>query len=91
MNIPGLLKRLFSKREVSTYEIAVKTIRRMGFQHDGDHRYIKDASNGRTMIWFQGNGIKIKVYSGGYAESDFLPEEKINKESLIEFVRENQL
>ena len=63
----------------------------MGFKKDADGSFISDGNTGRTTIWISSSGIKIKVYSGGYAESDFLPMENITIDKLKQFIQINAL
>lgn len=84
------LKTLFSKKELTETEQAKRIIRRMGYKKDGGDTFVKEASHGKTMIWLINGGVKIKVYAGGYAESDFLSQ-PLEKEKLKRFIRSNQL
>ena len=68
-----------------------KTIKGMGYKTDGEKTFLKVNSGGRTYIWVNENGIKIKVYANGYGESDFLPSKLITIDSLKQFIKENEL
>lgn len=83
---------LFRIGEPTPDKLAKRTIRKMGYKKDGEDTFVKEASNGRTMIWLMNNGgVKIKVYSGGYAESDFLPGPITDTKRLKQFIRDNEL
>lgn len=91
MGILTVIKALFKNGEDSEYTQYTRVIKRMGYKKDVDGGFIKESSQGRTSIWIQGEGIKIKVYGGGYAESDFLPYPIDDMEKLKQFIRSNQL
>ncbi len=91
MVINNFLTKLFRKKKLTPEELAKKTIRKMGYKNEGNGTFAKESSNGQTMIWFMNNGIKIKVYSGGYGESDFLPGPVSDINKLKQFIRENEL
>ena len=63
----------------------------MGYKKEGEGAFVKEKSSGRTCIWIQGNGIKIKVYAYGYGESDFLPTDQLTVDRLKQFIGENEL
>ena len=91
MSLLTIIKSFFESKPKTPYEECVKIIRKMGYKRDGEGCFLKENSSGRTMIWVTENGIKIKVYAGGYAESDFLPAPLPNVEKLKRFIRENEL
>lgn len=90
MRFLKFLKNLFSTKELTEYELAKRTIKKMGYKSDGSGAFVKDSREGRTMIWITNNGVKIKAYFGGYAESEFLPR-PIDKEKLKYFIKINQV
>ena len=90
MNLSKFFKKLFSTEELNEYTKAKRTIKKMGYKSDGPDTFVKESRNGRTMIWITNNGVKIKVYTGGYAESDFLSK-PLEKEKLKNFINYNQL
>jgi hypothetical protein len=91
MRILKFLKALFKNGEDAEYTQYARVIKRMGYKMDVDGGFIKENSQGRTSIWIQGEGIKIRVYGGGYAESDFLRYPIDDMEKLRRFIRSNQL
>lgn len=91
MKIIELLANLFRNNELTPDQLVKRTIRKMGYKNEGDGTFLKESSNGRTMIWLMNNGIIIKVYSGGYGESDFLPGPVTDINRLKQFIRKNEL
>ncbi len=91
MELFDFFTKLFRIGEPTPDKLAKRTIRKMGYKEDFDDTFVKDASNGTTMIWITNNGVKIKVYSGGYAESDFLPGPITDTKRLKQFIRDNEL
>ena len=91
MKLFKIISSLFTREPKSPMNEIEKTIRRMGYKAEGENTFVKINSSGRTYIWNQENGIKIKVYSNGYGESDFLPSIHITVDRLKQFIRENEL
>lgn len=91
MGLFDFLTGLFRIGEPTPYKLAKKTIRKMGYKKEGEETFVKEVSNGRTIIWLMNNGVKIKVYSRGYTDSDFLPGPITNAKRLKQFIRDNEL
>lgn len=90
MSIADVLNRLFTKTPASPFKEMEKMVKRMGYSDDGGS-FIKEGSTGRTTIWISEAGVKIKVYSGGYGESDFMPSPILDMAKLKTFIRSNEL
>ena len=91
MKIYNVLINLFKRKDLSPIEMSRKTIKKMGYRLDGNDIYLKTYPNGRTMIWLSESGIKLKVYAGGYGESDFWPGPLLDQESLWKFIKEHEI
>ena len=91
MSIKKFLLNLFNNASKSPKNEFERTIKKMGYKEDGINTYVKEKSSGRTYIWIQDSGIKIKVYAYGYGESDFLPSNQLTVDRLKQFIRENEL
>jgi hypothetical protein len=82
---------LFRKREMSNDDLIKKTIRKMRYKKDGDGTFVYESQSGRTMIWLVKDGVKIKVYAHGYAESDFLEGPVTDMKKLKKFISQNEV
>ena len=91
MKIIEKLTNLFCRKERTPLDEVKKTIRKMGYKYEDEDIYVKKSSGGRTIITLMESGIRIKVYSSGYGESDFLSNPEPDKEKLKNFIRENEL
>ncbi len=91
MNVISIIKNFFKIKPKTPYQECVKTIRKLGYKKESEGFYIRDSSSGTTTIWISEDGIRIKVYSGGYAESDFWPAPLPNTKQLTRFIRQNEL
>lgn len=91
MSILNFLNRFITREPESTYNICEQTLRKMGYKKNGDDSFLRENSSGRTMVWLSESGAKIKVYGGGYGESDFLPAPLDDIEKFKKFIRENEL
>ena len=90
MSLFKFITNLFSTKELTEYEQIKKTIKKKGYRNDGSDTFVKESRKGRTMIWITDSGVRIKVYSSDYAESDFLSR-PIEKEKLEDFIDSNQI
>ena len=91
MKITEILTNLFCRKEKTPLDQVKKTIRKMGFKYEDEDNYVKKSSGGRTIITLMESGIRIKVYSSGYGESDFLSNPVTDHQKLKQFIRENEL
>jgi hypothetical protein len=91
MNILKILNSLFSKSPKTPYKQCERVIRKLGYKKEDEGTFISESSNGTTMIWLSENGVKIKVYAHGYAETDYLPAPLPDAETLKSFIRSNEL
>lgn len=90
MALVDIFTNLFSKKEVSEDEKVIKTIRRMGYKGEGGS-YVKNSSNGVTILTIMVTGIKLKIYTPGFSESEFLPGPFPDMERVKKFIRSNEL
>jgi hypothetical protein len=88
MKLINYIKDLFTK---SPYKECEKTIRKLGYKKEDEGTFVKEDYSGRKMIWLSEEGVKIKVYANGYAESDFLPAPLPDAATLKSFIGRNEL
>ena len=91
MKLVNYLKSLFTKSPKTPYKQCERVIRKLGYKKEDEGAFISESSSGTTMIWLSENGVKIKVYAHGYAESDYLPAPLPDSETLKSFIRRNEL
>jgi hypothetical protein len=91
MTLINYLKDLFITKPKTPYKQCERVIRKLGYKKEDEGTFISESSSGRTMIWLTENGVKIKVYAHGYAETDYLPAPLPNAETLKSFIRRNEL
>ncbi len=82
---------LFSKKHDLTQKDIAAAIQRLGYKKDEENTFAKVTKTGRTMIWISNDGVKIKVYTSGYAESEFLHFPISNPKILRKFIKENEI
>jgi hypothetical protein len=82
---------IFSKSPKTPYKHCERLIKKLGYKKEDEGTFISESSNGTTMIWLSENGVKIKVYAHGYAETDYLPAPLPDAETLRNFIRSNEL
>jgi hypothetical protein len=91
MSVLNFFSALLKRNPLTPYNVCENTIKKMGYKKDSEGCFLKENSSGRTMIWLSESGVKIKVYGGGYSESEFLPAPLPDTEKLKNFIRENEL
>jgi hypothetical protein len=91
MSIINCLKKIFKKSPKTPYKQCERVIRKLGYKKEDEGTFISESSSGTTMIWLSENGVKIKVYAHGYAETDYLPAPLPDAETLKSFIRRNEL
>ena len=91
MTALNYLINFFSKSPKTPYKQCERVIRKLGYKKEDEGTFISESSSGTTMIWLSENGVKIKVYAHGYAESDYLPAPLPDSETLKSFIRSNEL
>ncbi len=91
MNILKILNSLYTKSPKTPYKQCEKVIRKLGYKKEDEGTFISESFSGTTMIWLSENGVKIKVYAHGYAETDYLPAPLPDAETLRSFIRRNEL
>jgi hypothetical protein len=91
MKLVNYLKSLFTKSPNAPYKECQRVIRKLGYKKEDEGTFISESSSGTTMIWLSQNGVKIKVYAHGYAETDYLPAPLPDAETLKNFIRRNEL
>jgi hypothetical protein len=91
MSILNNLISIFSKSPKTPYKQCESVIRKLGYKKKGEGTFISESSSGTTMIWLSENGVKIKVYAHGYAETDYLPAPLPDAETIKSFIRRNEL
>ena len=91
MSILNYLKDLLTGVPKASYKKCEKIILKLGYREEGAGVFVKEASIGRTMIWLSEHSVKIKVYANEYSESDFLSGPLPDKETLISFIRSNEI
>ncbi len=91
MKLVNYFKSLFTKSPKTPYKQCERVIRKLGYKKEDEGTFISESSSGTTMIWLSENGVKIKVYAHGYAESDYLPAPLPDAATLKSFIRRNEL
>lgn len=62
-----------------------------GYIHDGEGMYSKHAGRCFAMIQINQNGIFLKVYGDGYAESDFISNIGLTESQMRSFLNANSI
>lgn len=62
-----------------------------GYSHDGEGMYSKHLGRCFAMIQINQNGIFLKVYGDGYAESDFISNIDLTESNLRSFLTANSI
>jgi hypothetical protein len=91
MSILNNVISIFSKSPKTPYQQCERVIRKLGYKKEDEGTFISESSSGTTMIWLSENGVKIKEYAHGYAETDYLPAPLTEAETLKSFIRCNEL
>ena len=91
MSILNYLKKIIKESPKTPYKQCERVIRKLGYKKEDEGTFVSESSNGTTMIWLSENGVKIKVYAHGYAETDYLPAPLPDAETLRSFIRSNEL
>ena len=68
-----------------------KVILSFGYLHDGGGMYSKHVGRCFAMIQINQNGIFLKVYGDGYAESDFISNIDLTESNLRSFLTANSI
>ena len=62
-----------------------------GYNYLGGAIYEKHLGNCSAIVSLRNNGIHLKVYGFGYAESDFISNIGLNESKLRSFLRANSI
>jgi len=76
-------------RQKSPEQIWTRAIINLGYEELGDLEFMKENEEYRVWISINEEGVKLKNYFPGYAESEYL-NKPFSKKELKGFVRDNE-